>query len=462
MPDNRIIFAFDKQTARSRDADGRMRVKNCILSTAEINPYRGEEIPNYDRLGLKPNQVYDLYRDPDEMRKAAPTFEGVPLMIKHVAQTADEPRKEYQGGAVHSVRFDGKHLRGDLLVSDGKAIDMIESGAAADLSCGYRYVPDMQSGEVDGRRHDGVMRTIQGNHVALVDDGRASGAHVADSALFNPQGPDPTMQGVDDMSGKDELPAGGPPGSEAGEQHEGSAMAQVGQALKHIAGLLESIHGKLGGSAEPAEGATDNEEGREEGEGRPEGTEREPEGANDFELDPAVREEAVHSRAMDEESDGEGEEMEGAMDEEGEGDYPVPSQSAQNGTPARGEKTPHGAMDAKSVRTYAAQVAADAVARERRRAQAVEQAKRDTRGVLGDVYGMDSAGAIYREALKAVGQDVTQIPKGMARVAWNTHVAVAARTAGVRPQSEMALDAAGVEKQQAGVLAHLSRIKVKG
>ncbi|HWT35755.1 MAG TPA: DUF2213 domain-containing protein, partial [Paraburkholderia sp.] len=130
----RIVFAMDKQSSRSKDADGRMRVKNCVLSTAEINPYRGEEIPGWDDLGLKPHTVYELYRDPAELKKAVPTFEGIPLMIKHIPQTADEPRKEYQAGSVHSISFDGKHLRGDLLVSDGYAIELIESDELSDLS----------------------------------------------------------------------------------------------------------------------------------------------------------------------------------------------------------------------------------------------------------------------------------------------------------------------------------------
>jgi hypothetical protein len=448
MAENRIIFAFDKQTARSFDADGRMRVKNCILSTAEINPYRGNEIPGYDALGLKPNHIYDLYRDPEEMRKAVPTFEGIPLMIKHVPQTAEEPRKEYQAGAIHSVTFDGKHLRGDLLVSDGKAIDLIESGAMSDLSCGYRYTPDMTSRDVDGRPADGTMRDLQGNHVALVDDGRASGAHVADRALFDPQGPNPTMQGVDEMAGETDLPAGGPPGSAAGEQHEQSAMAQVGQALKHIAGLLENIHGKLGGGAAPAAAAA-------------EPAAAEP-AAEDLNLTPAVAEGSPRHEGAEDEADEPVDEGEGAMDEgAGEGDYPMPRQAAQEGTPARGNATPHGAMDAATVRKVTQAAVAAAVQKERKRAADVERAKRETRGVLGDVYGMDSAAAIYREALAAVGIDPATVPKGMARVAWNTHVQTAARTAGARPAS-LAMDAVGVEKTQATLLAHLNKIAVKG
>jgi len=474
MPENRIIFAFDKQTARSFDADGRMRVKNCILSTAEINPYRGSEIPGYDTLGLKPNHVYDLYRDPDEMRKAAATFEGVPLMIKHIGQTADEPQKPYQAGAVHSIKFDGKHLRGDLLVSDGKAIDLIQSGALSDLSCGYRYKPDMTSGEASGRRHDGVMRDIAGNHVALVDGGRASSAHVADAALFDPQGPNPSMQGDTEMAGENNLPAGGPPGSEAGEMHEQGAMAQVGQALKHIAGLLENIHGKLGGGNEPAaggermgdrarDGGEMNEEMEREGERKKAETDAgetiRTEGAEDFELESGVR-----SGAMDEEGEEGEESVEGAMDEEGEGTYPLPKQAPQNGTPARGEKsmTVTGAMDAASIRKHTQAAVAAAVKQERQRATNVERAKRDTRGVLGEVYGMDSAAAIYREALAAVGIDPATVPKGMARVAWATHVATAGRSAGVRQGPAMAMDAKATETYQSGVLAQLARIKVNG
>lgn len=449
MTSSRVVFAFDKQTARSFDADGRMRVKNCILSTAEVNPYRGSEIPGADALGLKPNTVYDLYRAPDELRKAAPTFEGVPLMIKHVPQTADDPRKEYMGGSVHSVTFDGKHLRGDLLVMDGKAIELIESGELADLSCGYRYTPDMKSGRVGDGAHaqtfDGTMRDIQGNHVALVDDGRASGAHVADRAL--------SQTGDTAMAGEtNNLPPGGAPGSEAGEQHEESAMAQVGAALKHIAALLENIHGKMNGngeSAAPGAAAAPTAAPGEDSGDMP--GEPKPENAEDGELEPAVK-----AGAMDEGEEDEGE-MSGAMDEDD-----LPAQAAQEGTTARGEKTPTGAMDAKSVQKYAQSIADAAVKRERERAQAVAQAQRDVRGVLGDVMGMDSAGAIYRTALEAVGIDPKSIPKGMARTAWQTYSQTAQRAAGVRPQAEMAMDADAISKHQAGVLAHLSRISIKG
>lgn len=181
-------FAFDKKSARSFDADGRMRVVGCTISTGEVNPYYGKEIPGRDRLGLDANTVYDLYRDPAELQMAVDSFNGLPLMIRHVAQTADDPRKHDQAGSVYNARLVGDRLLADLLVTDAKAIELIESGELADLSSSYRYTPLMTPGEISGRKYHGRMTGIQGNHVALVEDGRATGAHVADSALNSPTG----------------------------------------------------------------------------------------------------------------------------------------------------------------------------------------------------------------------------------------------------------------------------------
>lgn len=220
-------YAFDKKSARSFDADGRMRVRDCVISVGEINPYYGREIPNYKALGLDANKVYDLYRDPAELERAAPSFNG-PLMIRHVAQTANEPRKEYIGGTVYDVRFvDGK-VRADLLVMDQQAIDYVQSGELADLSSSYRYTADMTPGEINGRKYDGRMTDIQGNHVALVEDGRATGAHVADSALSS----QPGATNVD--------PNANPNTSPAPESGAGAA-----EALMMITAKLEAIESRL-------------------------------------------------------------------------------------------------------------------------------------------------------------------------------------------------------------------------
>lgn len=187
------VIAFDRASARTVDTDGRMRVRDCVITVAEINPYYGREIPDYERLGLNPAKVYDLYRDPAALEAAVEDFNGQPLLIRHILQTADAPRKEYVAGSVFNARWDGVNVRADLLITDRRAIDYIESGELADLSSSYRYRADMTPITVNGRKADGVMRDIRPNHVALVEDGRATGAHVADSAL-KPQTGDHTVE----------------------------------------------------------------------------------------------------------------------------------------------------------------------------------------------------------------------------------------------------------------------------
>jgi hypothetical protein len=59
-----------------------------------------------------------------------------------------------------------------ITVWDRRAIDAIESGDQRELSCGYSYRPIMRPGIFAGKRYDGVMRDIVGNHVALVESGR--------------------------------------------------------------------------------------------------------------------------------------------------------------------------------------------------------------------------------------------------------------------------------------------------
>lgn len=64
-------------------------------------------------------------------------------------------------------------MQNSLIVYDQKAIDKVEDGTQKELSCAYRYEPIKQSGEFGGQRYDFVMTNIRGNHVALVEEGRA-------------------------------------------------------------------------------------------------------------------------------------------------------------------------------------------------------------------------------------------------------------------------------------------------
>ena len=179
-------LAFDR-SARRIDADGRLHVDRSHISKATVNPYYGKEIPGYEALGLQPDTVYRLFRDPVELERAAPTFARLPVLSEHVPVTVEAPRPDLVVGAIGSdVTFSAPYLDADLCVWDSAAIAGIETDKVRELSCAYRYVPVMEPGEFEGQPYDGRMTEIQGNHLALVEVGRAgSDVVVADRNPFN-------------------------------------------------------------------------------------------------------------------------------------------------------------------------------------------------------------------------------------------------------------------------------------
>jgi hypothetical protein len=174
------------QSARVIDADGRLHVKKSHISKANVCPYYGKEIPGWDSMGLDPDKVYNLFRPPEELEKAVPTFARIPILSEHVPISSSEiPKDKIIGSIGSEVSFDSQYLDADLCFWVDDAIAGIESAQVKELSCAYRYIPVMESGEYKGQPYDGRMTEIQGNHLALVEVGRAgSDVVVADSNPF--------------------------------------------------------------------------------------------------------------------------------------------------------------------------------------------------------------------------------------------------------------------------------------
>jgi hypothetical protein len=177
--------AADRASVRIIDDSGHMHVSDSVLSKAVVSPYLGREINEVmkDAPGwqmLEPKTTYKLLRDPKELRKAADTFNGKPLLWRHQAATAtDHPTDIVIGSTGTNARFDGENLTNDLTIWPQYATKAIEDGRKKSLSCGYGYIADMTPGTYNGQLYDGVMRNIKGNHVALVDAPRVPGAQVA-------------------------------------------------------------------------------------------------------------------------------------------------------------------------------------------------------------------------------------------------------------------------------------------
>lgn len=157
---------------RTRDGFLAVRAKAARAGTYQ---YLGSEV---DPSGTRFNaaDTVTVYRPSDEVfdRASIASFIGKPVTNDHptVAVTADNWKSHSRGAVMGAVR-DGEYLAFDLTIMDGEAIKAIDGGKR-ELSNGYACDLSFEDGVApDGTRYQAVQRNIRGNHVALVDKGRA-------------------------------------------------------------------------------------------------------------------------------------------------------------------------------------------------------------------------------------------------------------------------------------------------
>ena len=170
-------LAFDKGSVRSVDENGFLHVKISPLTRVQVAPYYGKEIPGWRSLGLDPDKIYKGYRPESELKKATTieSINGIPIQLRHHPDFAEDPAKDTRIGATGTDgKYASPYLMNSLHFFDKKARDLIESDALRELSLAYRYKPDFTPGRTeDGQEYDFIMRDISGNHLALVEQGRA-------------------------------------------------------------------------------------------------------------------------------------------------------------------------------------------------------------------------------------------------------------------------------------------------
>lgn len=170
-------LAFDaSESVRTVDNNGYLHVSTSNISKATVNPYLGREIPGWEEKGLDPDQIYFGLRDPEELAKAASTFNGLPLLLNHhPIDSTNIPKETIIGSTGTDATFQDPYLVNSMTIYDAAAIKLIEDGEMKELSCAYSYTPDFTAGEYgeDGIKYDFIMRNIRGNHLALVKQGRA-------------------------------------------------------------------------------------------------------------------------------------------------------------------------------------------------------------------------------------------------------------------------------------------------
>ena len=154
-----------------KTSEGYLLCRDVPISRVGEFEYSGLEvgIPSKGGRVLMTRTADELFK-PETIQ----SFNAKPVVIGHARFADPENWKDITVGIVQNVRRgQGEHadeLLADLLLTDKKGIELVESGQLREVSCGYDASP------VDDGDGKGHQVGIVGNHVALVQKARCGRA----------------------------------------------------------------------------------------------------------------------------------------------------------------------------------------------------------------------------------------------------------------------------------------------
>ena len=150
-----------------REPEGYLLCLNVPVARTGTQEYLPEELG----LGSGPGFI-EVLRPESEVfsQETLASFEGMPVTNDHPPDGVDIGNiRALQKGHAHNVRRgtgeESDLLLADLIITDPVLIDLIMDGKR-EISCGYTYELCEENGQY-------IQRKIRGNHVAVVDAGRA-------------------------------------------------------------------------------------------------------------------------------------------------------------------------------------------------------------------------------------------------------------------------------------------------
>lgn len=162
--------------APRRTKDGYLAVRAKAARTG-VYDYAGSEVDPENKHGLRDAATVKILRDADTVfdPRSAHSFIGKPITDNHPTKPVNSTNwRDHARGTVMGAKWEeGGYLSFDLLLTDADAIAKVDAGKR-ELSNGYST--DLQFGDFtapDGTKCQARQTSIAGNHVALVDRGRA-------------------------------------------------------------------------------------------------------------------------------------------------------------------------------------------------------------------------------------------------------------------------------------------------
>ncbi|WP_185999961.1 DUF2213 domain-containing protein [Novosphingobium aerophilum] len=159
--------------AGSKAAPWRVRAR---AARTGVYQYGRSEVDPDNKHGLRDTALVNVLRNDGTVfdEKSVRSFIGKPVTDDHpAAPVTTENWRDHARGTIMGAIRDGDYLAFDLLLTDAEAIAKVESGKR-ELSNGYSS--DLEFGDftaADGTKCQARQKSITGNHVALVDRGRA-------------------------------------------------------------------------------------------------------------------------------------------------------------------------------------------------------------------------------------------------------------------------------------------------
>jgi len=182
------MFLSDRLTldAPKLTSDGFLAVR-ARAARVGVYQYDGTEVDPENAHGLRDAGLINVLRDEATVfdKAAVHSFIGKPITDDHpTTQVNAQNWRDLSRGTIMGAMRDGDHLAFDLMVTDQSAIDKINAGKR-ELSNGY--TSDLEFGDftaTDGTKCQARQKSIKGNHIALVDRGRAGpSCAIKDAAL---------------------------------------------------------------------------------------------------------------------------------------------------------------------------------------------------------------------------------------------------------------------------------------
>lgn len=166
----------EDQSGRIYDTNGWAEIKDNPISKVGVFEYSGAQIGHDD---LDPDRIYKVYRPEEELSndETINSFRLVPWTDDHEMLGNDDgltpaEKKGVHGVVGENVHFEDGYLKANLKVFSNELAQLIDEGKK-ELSIGYRCLYEKQPGVYNGESYDFIQRNIRGNHLALVEEGRA-------------------------------------------------------------------------------------------------------------------------------------------------------------------------------------------------------------------------------------------------------------------------------------------------